>query len=379
MVLIGRTEEQQALARLVAGARLGTSGVSVLRGEPGIGKSTLLAYAAELADDMSVLRAAGSAAEKEVAFAGLHQLLRPIIDRIPDLPTPQAEALSVALAIRAGSSTDRFAVGAGALTLLTRYAEDRPVLVVVDDLHRLDRPSADAIVFVARRLVADRIGVVLATRPETDAPAASLPAVELQGLDLTETARLLATVGAPMSEEATARVRAVSGGNPLALLELGRDHDLLDRISRHLPLPTPQRLQEAFGHRLDRLDDAGRSALLLAAVADGDLAIVHRAAPGIGIDAAALAAAETEGLVTIEAGRATFRHPLVAGCAYATATPEVRRRMHLAVADALPRADADRRAWHRAEATFGLDDGVADDLVAAGDRARERGAYAVAA
>lgn len=378
-MLIGRTEEQQVLTRLVAGARLGTSGVAVLRGEPGIGKSTLLAYAVELAENMNVLRAVGSAAEQAVAFAGLHQLLRPIIDRIPDLPMPQAEALSVALAIRSGPRSDRFAVGAGALTLVTRYAEDRPILIVVDDLHRLDRPSADAIAFVARRLVADRIGVVLATRPEDESPAAGLPVIELGGLDMAATGRLLAAAGVPLSDEVAARVRADSGGNPLALLEIGRDEDLLDRMSRQLPLAIPQRLQEAFGHRLDRLDDASRSALLLTAVADGDLAVVHRAASGLGVDASMLASAELHGLVTIVSGRATFRHPLVAGCVYARATSEARRRMHRAVADALPRADTDRRAWHRAEATLGVDDAVADDLVEAGDRARGRGAYAVAA
>jgi len=381
-MLIGRKAEQAAVTRLVAGARVGRSGVLVLAGEAGIGKSALLEDAAAQAEGMQVLRAAGSESERNVPFAGLLQLLRPVLGLLDKIPGPQAEALGVGLALREGTTTDRFAVGAATLSLVSRCAEDRPLLLLIDDAHALDRPSAEAVVFVARRLMADRVALVLTTREHAGSPVfeADLPQLHLGGLELTAASRLLARhAQQPVTADLVARVHAATEGNPLAIVEFAGEIERLDRVGPHTPLPVPQGAVRSFTRRIAALSPPAQGALLLAAISDGDLGVIARAADDLKTDETYLAEAENAGLVAVTAGRIAFRHSLVPSSAYAAAPEALRRRAHAAVADALPPGDDERRAWHRAESIIGFDDEVAGTLHAVGRRAQDRSAYDVAA
>ena len=379
-MLIGRDPEQRLIARLVAGARVGHSGVLVLVGEAGIGKTALLDSAAAQAESMSVLRVSGDPAETGIAFGALLQMLRPALGLVSALPAPQARALEVALALRDGEVGDRFAIGAAALSLLSRFGEDRPVLVLVDDAHDIDQPSAEAIVFAARRLLADRVAVLMAIRPTGAGPVAEsgLPEHQVDGLDLPSSSQLVASTTS-ISRDQTTRLHRASGGNPLALLELAKDAGTLEPVSRHMPLPVPEAVARAFTRRLDELSAEALTVLLVGAVADGDLGVAAGACAGLGADLGRLAEAEKADLVRLSAGQATFRHPLVRSAVYAAADPDLRRRVHRAVAEALPARDVERRAWNLAEATVGLDGSVADLLDQVGQRGRQRGAYADAA
>ncbi|WP_315098394.1 ATP-binding protein, partial [uncultured Cellulomonas sp.] len=221
-MLVGREEERQVIRKLVASARVGESGTLVLTGEAGIGKSALLEDAADAVTEagMRVLRAAGVDAEREVPFGGLLQLLRPVLDHLDAIPAPQAEALGSALALVPGSGSERFAVGAAVLSLLSRVAEDRPLAVIVDDAHLLDPPSAQALSFAARRLTADPVVVLLAVRDETASVvgSAGLPTLEVRGLADADAAALAGSLGRRLPEEDRTRLLASAGGNPLALL-----------------------------------------------------------------------------------------------------------------------------------------------------------------
>jgi DNA-binding CsgD family transcriptional regulator len=381
-MLVGREDEWGVIDRLVTGARVGESGALVLTGEPGIGKSALLEHAAARAGEMAVLRAVGSDSERGVAFAGLLQLVRPVLGVVGDLAAPQAEALSVALALREGGAGDRFAIGAATLSLLSRCAEDRPLLLLLDDTQDLDRPSLEALVFAARRLLTDRVALLAATRPETgpDGPLSALPHLQLQGLPLDPAATLLSLGRAvPLGTDLVRRLHEATAGNPLALLELADDVEVLDRLSPEVPLPVSDALAGAYRRRCAQLSGSAQAGLLLAAVAGGDLAVVNGAAGALSADPADLVEAEDAGLVRIEAGRVVFRHPVVRSSVYAAAPPSLRGRAHRAVAAALPVADLERRTWHLSEATVGFDDSLAADLVMVGERARNRSAYDVAA
>ena len=381
-MLIGREAEQQQISALVAGARVRQSGVLVLSGEAGIGKTALLDDAAELAGDMRVLRVAGSEHESGLGFAGLHQLLAPAAPFIARIPEPQADALSVALMLRSGPPPERFAIGVAALTLLSRYAEESPLLVLIDDAHLLDSPSAEAIRFMARRLVADPIGVLIALRPEPDALLndAGLPVLVLSGLDLSAATALVTTsTGTPPSAGRITELHRITSGNPLGLVELSGDADQARPSSPEAPVPVPQAVARAFGRRVSALPDSAQRALLVAAVADGELSVTSGAVTALGCDVESLADAEAVGLLTLRAGRAEFRHPLVRAAVYAVADPELRRTAHSAVAAALPAAAVDRRAWHLSEACVGCDDAVADALSEAAQRAASRGAHGAAA
>lgn len=370
------------IAQLVAGARVGQSGVLLLVGEAGIGKTALLDFAAGLADGMSVLRASGDPAETGIAFGGLLQLLRPTARLIPSLPAPQAHALEVVLALRAGEVGDRFAIGAAALSLLSRYGEDQPVVVLIDDAHDLDPPSAEAILFVARRLLADRVAVVLATRPGGTGPVArtDLPILQIDGLDAGAAGRLLAERAAPrLSIEQSTRLYQATGGNPLALLELAGDLEALERTPPQAPPPVPETVARVYSRRLGDLSEAAQTALLVAAVVDGDLALTASACASLGVDPQALAEAEASDLVAIGLGVARFRHPLVRSAVYAAASPERRRLVHHSVAAVLPASDVERRAWNLSEATVGADESVAGLVESVATTARQRGAYADAA
>lgn len=372
---MGRESERRVLEQLVAGARIGQAGVLVITGEPGVGKTALLDHAAGCATGMGVLRAAGSESEREIPFGALHQVLRPALDRIDDIPAPQAQALSAALALRPGATGDRFAVGAATLSLLCRSAEDRPVAILLDDLHLFDRPSAAALAFAARRLVADPI-VLLATSRTSEL---ALPELPLSGIDLAAAGELISHHAlAAVSPDLVARLHRATAGNPLALIELAGAADRLDS-SPAAPLPVSAALADAFATRARSLGEAGRDALTVAAVVGSDLRVVAGACQLLGVDIDALAEAEGAGLIRIVDGRVEFRHPLVRAAVYGNAAPERRRSIHRAVADALGPHEPDRHAWHLAEAALGPDARVAELLAQAAKRAHERSAHDVAA
>ena len=382
MVLVGRAREQRAVRELLAAARVGAGGALLLSGEAGIGKSTLVRAAAEVADDagMRVLRATGTRAETEVPFAGLLELLRPVLDGLDRLPPPQAGALAAALALRPGPGGDRFAVGAAVLGLLSRVAEDRPLLVLLDDAHLLDPPSAQALAFTARRLAADPVAVLAASRDDVPSVLADagLPRLQVGGLPPDEAAALVAAGGHRLDGTALTRLHHVTGGNPLALVELAGD--VPDpALPGDAPVPVPTTLARAFARRADRLPEQTRTALLVAAAGGSDLVPVARACRLLGVPVEALDAAEAPGLVQVGAGTVVFRHGLVRSAVWAEADPGTRRAVHGALARAYQGTDDDRHAWHLGEAALGADDDAATALAAAADRARQRAAHAAAA
>lgn len=382
-VLLGRDPEREAVGRLVATARLGVGGTLVLMGEPGVGKTALLEDVLTSIGDMRVLRATGLEAERHIPFAGLLQLLRPALGHLDRLSEPQATALSSALALSdAGAGGgDRFAIGAAVLSLLSAYAEEGAVAVVIDDLHLVDLPSAEAIVFAARRLGADPVVVLAAARTsEADRLVAGLPLVRLTALDDDAAVALVTrTAGGPLAPGRLEPLLALAGGNPLALLELaGDDLDTLATDPSELPAHVPETITEAFARRLDRLGGACRTAALVAAVCGGDLPVTTRACAALGVGVDALAEAEDAGLLSVRAGLIGFRHPLVRAAVYSRAGSRDRREAHRAVADVLPDDDPDRRAWHLAEAVWEPDPDVSDLLAEAAERARTRTAYSVA-
>jgi DNA-binding CsgD family transcriptional regulator len=377
-MLLGRERERQELDRLLATARSGRSAVLTLVGEPGIGKTALLSYAAEQAGRLRVLRAHGVASETNVPFGGLFELLRPALALLERIPTPQAAALEGALALRPSAGGDRFAVGAATLSLLAAYAEESPALLLIDDAHLLDAPSAEAVLFALRRLLAEPLGAVLAARDEEPSllGGLNLPTLHLTGLDPQSSIALLGPVPPAIAD----RLYRATAGNPLALLELRSETAQLDAAPIDAPVPVPAQVSRAFGRRFEVLDKKARQLLVLVAASDsGDVATLERAAATLGLDLADLGAAERAGLVTLTAGRIEFRHPLARAAVYGEADPARRREAHRALADALADRDLDRSAWHLAISTVGCDDAAASALEQAGARARTRSAYAVAA
>jgi DNA-binding CsgD family transcriptional regulator len=377
-MLLGREQERLAIDRVLAEAHRGRSGVVALVGEPGIGKTALLEHAADAAADMRPLRARGVESEADVPFAGLAELLRPALACIDRVPAPQAAALSGALALGPAAAGDRFAIGAATLSLLSAYADDGPLLLVVDDVHLLDRASAEALLFAFRRLVDDPIAVVLAAREGEPSllDGADLRILRVGGLTRPEAGALLA--GLP--DGIVDRVYRATGGNPLALRELAADAAALADEPLDAPVPLSASIAATFARRLERLPEPTRALLLLAAAGGGrDVSVLARAAAETGADVADLAAAEESGLVRLAGGTVEFTHPLVRAAAYADASAADRRGAHAALAAATPEADADRRAWHLAAAAVGPDAGVSAALEAAGGRAHDRSAYAAAA
>jgi DNA-binding CsgD family transcriptional regulator len=384
-VLLGRESERGAIDELLEGARASRSGALVVRGEAGIGKSALLQYAIERADGMRALAGSGVETESELPFAGMHQLLWPIMDQADDLPDVQAAALRGAFGLSANRVEDRFLVSAAMLGLLTAAADAEPLVCVVDDAHWLDGASADALVFIARRLQADPIALVVAAR-DGDArrfEAPGLPELVLGGLAAADAAALL---DGAASLPAAVRDRLVdaTGGNPLALLELPAalsDDERAGRAPLPPDLPLAERIERAFLARVQPLPGDARRLLLLAAADDtGDTRTVLRAAEALGIGSVALDTAETAGLLTTDRGLVRFQHPLVRSAVYRAAPFGERRAAHEALAAALTDdVNADRAAWHRAVVATAPDDAVAQALAATADRARRRGGYAAAA
>ncbi|MCP2351500.1 AAA family ATPase [Nonomuraea roseoviolacea] len=376
MVLVGREREQAEIAALIARAAAGRSGSLILRGEPGIGKSALLDHAARTAPGLRPLRGTGIETEAELPFAALHLLLRPALDRIDRLPAPQARALEGAFG-RAAAPEDRFLIGLAALSLLTELAEDGPLLCLIDDAQWMDRPSADALLFAARRLHSEGIALLFAARDAF--PAHGVPQLRLEGLDRRAAGDLLREHTPGLGPAVRDRVLAASGGNPLALIELPRMAEAL----RHAPdeLPLPERIQEAYEVRIAVLPPGAQTMLLVAALDDaGDLDVVLRAAGMLGLDAAALGPAERAGFLSTTGGRLAFGHPLMRTAAARRAAYDERLAAHRALAAALDdEQDADRRAWHLAAAVTGRDEPIAAALEQAAGRARERAGHAAAA
>jgi DNA-binding CsgD family transcriptional regulator len=391
-MLRGRTDEQSVIDRLLADARSGQSGVLIVRGEPGIGKTALLDYALSAAGGMRLIRGVGVESEAELPFAGLHLLLRSALERIGMLPDPQRRALEGAFGLGPGVPADRLLVGLAVLSLLSELAEDSPLLCVVDDAQWLDHASADALVFAARRLDAEGIALIFAAREGEDAfPAPGLPELHLAGLAAEAAAVVLDDRGREMQPVVRYRVLAEAQGNPLALLELpaafaaespaGPADSHREAAAGPGPVPLTSRLQQAFEGQVNRLPAATQSLLLVAAADDtGDLAPVLRAAATFSAGLADLPPAEHAALIRLTEQRVAFRHPLVRAAAYQRAPLSMRLTAHRALADALDRPDdADRRAWHLAAATTGPDEHVAADLEHTAVRARTRNGYAAAA
>ena len=383
--LLGRRNECEALDQLVADLRAGQSQVLVLRGEAGAGKTALLEYLLERASGCCIARTGGVESEMELAFAGLHQLCAPFLDRLERLPGPQRDALSTAFNLRDGDTPDRFAVGLAVLSLLAEVAGEQPLVCVVDDAHWLDRASAQALTFVARHLAARPAAVVFAVRePGHERDLTGLAELVVRGLaDGDARALLESAVTGPLDERVRDRIVAETQGNPLALLELARGVTPEEMaggfVSPGAPAPT-SRIEESFRRRLAALPPATRLLLLVAAAEPlWDPVLVWRAANQLGIKVEAAAAAAAAGLIEF-GGQVRFRHPLVRSAAYRTASPEERQSAHRALAEAMdPDVDPDRRAWHLAHATPGLDEDVAAELERSAGRARVRGGLAAAA
>jgi DNA-binding CsgD family transcriptional regulator len=383
--LLDRRVERAELDRLVGGVRVGRSRALVIAGEPGVGKTTLLEYVRERASGCRVVWAAGVQAESELAFAALHQLCAPLLVGLGRLPAPQRDALATAFGLRAGGAPDRFLIGLGALSLLSEVAEEsRPLVCLVDDAQWLDRGSAQALAFVARRLGAESVALVFAAR-ELGGELAGLPELVVEGLDEGDSRALLgAALPGPLDERVRDRIVAETRGNPLALLELPRGFtaaELAGGFGLWLGgVPLSGRIEESFRRRLAGLPEVtGLLLLVAAAEPTGDPLLVWQAATKLGIGIEAVTPATAAGLVEIS-GRVRFSHPLVRSAVYQAASVPDRRRVHLALAETTdPDVDPDRRAWHRAQATPGLDEDVAAELERSAGRARARGGLAAAA
>ncbi|MEU9335481.1 AAA family ATPase [Streptomyces sp. NPDC048290] len=379
-MLYGRTGAQDRLDELITGAMVGRSGAVLLRGEAGIGKTVLLDWLAERASGlgMRVLRVRGIEHEADLAFAGLLQLVWPVQQRLDALPEAQAHALRSVLGSGEHRGTDRFLTGLAVLTLLAELAEDGPLLCLVDDAQWLDQASAEALLFAARRLGAERIAMVLAGRDaakEEEGPGlGGLSELRLSRLGPDDAARLLQSRG--HAAALSSPVIAESLGNPLALIEFAAVRR--DGHHHHTPLPVADRVLSCFRSQIARLPEPTRLMLLIvAAEARGDLRHQMRAAERLGVGFAELDPAETAGLVRMRDGVLSFRHPLIASATYQNAPLARRIAVHQALAEAAE--DPDCRARHLVALTPEPDAAIAGELAAAGERARACAAYGAAA
>jgi DNA-binding CsgD family transcriptional regulator len=381
--LQGRRSERDVLDRLIEAVRAGESRGLVVCGESGVGKTALLDYVAGRSLDFRVARAAGVQSEMELAFAGLYQLCAPMLDRLERLPVPQRDALRTAFGLSAGPVPDRFLVALAVLSLLSDVAGEQPLICLVDDEQWLDRASAQALGFVARRLEAESVGLVLAARVPGD-ELAGLPELVVEGLAEGDARALLdAALAGPLDEQVRDRIVAETRGNPLALLELPRGltpAELAGGFGLPGAVPLSRRIEESFRRRVDALPDQTRRLLQLAAAdPTGDAALVWRAAGRLGIPAEAATPAAQAGLVEFGTW-VRFRHPLVRSVAYRSASLQERQDVYRALAEVTDaETDPDRRAWHRAQAAPGPDADVAGELERSAGRAQARGGLAAAA
>jgi DNA-binding CsgD family transcriptional regulator len=384
-VLRGREDQCAQLDRLLDRALAGHSGVLMLRGDAGVGKTALLEYAitSASASALTVVRVAGVESEMELAFAGLSQLCAPLLDRLERVPGPQRDALQTTIGLSAGAVPDRLLVGLAVLSLLSEVAQEGPLLCVIDDAQWLDRASAEALAFVARRMLAEPVVMLFAAREPNDL-LAGLPELALEGLaDADARALLSSVVPGRLDRRIAEQIIAETRGNPLALLELPRGlsaGQLAGGFGLPGALSLSGRIESSFLRRLEALpEDTRRLLLVAAAEPTGDPALLWRAAEGLGIDARALEPAESDLLIDFDR-RVRFRHPLVRSALYRGATAQERRQAHRALAEATDaRADPDRRAWHLAVATAGANEAVATELERAAARAHARGGLAAAA
>jgi DNA-binding CsgD family transcriptional regulator len=381
--LTGRDAERRVLDRLVEDVRAGESQALVVHGEPGVGKTALLEYLGGSAPGCRIERAAGVQSEMELAFAGLHQLCAPMLDRLEAVPLPQREALRTAFGMSPGPAADWFLVGLAVLSLMSAVAGRQPLICLVDDGQWLDCASRTVLAFVARRLGAESVGLVLATRV-AGGDLAGLPELEVGGLGEADARALLdAALPGPIDARVRDQIVAETRGNPLALLELPRGltvAELAGGFGLPCVVPLAGRIEASFGRRVGALPHQTQRLLLLAAADPaGDPVLVWRAAArlGVGVEAAALAA--EAGLAEFGT-RVRFRHPLARSAAYRFGSAQEQREAHGALAQATdPQLDPDRRAWHRAQAAPGPDEDVAAELERSADRARARGGLAAAA
>jgi DNA-binding CsgD family transcriptional regulator/tetratricopeptide (TPR) repeat protein len=381
--LTGRCDECDECDRLIEAVRAGESRALVVRGEPGVGKTALLEYLAGHASDFRVARAAGVQSEMELAFAGLHHLLAPMLDRLERLPVSQRDALRTAFGISPGPAPDRVLIGLAVLSLLSAVAEERPLICLVDDEQWLDRASAQVLALVAGRIEAESVGLVFAARTPSD-QLAGLPELVVEGLREDDARALLDSVlTAPLDARVRDQVVVETRGNPLALLELLREltpAELAGGFGLPSGVPLSGSIEETFGRRLDALPADTRCLLRLAAADPvGDPLLVWRAAERLGIPTEAATPAAEAGLLEFGA-RVRFRHPLARSAAYRSASLQQRQDVHRVLAEVTdPEIDPDRRAWHRAHAAHGPDEDVAQELERSADRARARGGLAAAA
>src|SRR6266516_4576309 len=357
IALTGRRSECEVLDRLIDAVGAGESKALVLRGDPGVGKTALLDYAVKQASEFRVVRAAGVQSEMELAFAGLHQLLASMLDRLDGLPAPQGEALRTAFGLASGRPPDRFFVGLAVLNLLSEVAEEQPLLCVVDDEQWLDRGSADVLAFVARRLGAESVGLIFAARAVSD-ELAGLPELVVGELSEVEAGALLDSIlTAPLDPRVREQIISETRGVPLEMLELLRDlppAEVAGGFGLAGGVPAPVSVEETFRRRIAALPSDSRRLLQLAAADPvGDPLLVWRAAERLGISTDAATAPAQAGLLEIGA-RVRFRHPLVRSTAYRSASLQGRQEAHRALAEATDaELDPDRHAWHRAHAALG--------------------------
>ncbi|MEU5595927.1 AAA family ATPase [Streptomyces sp. NPDC020298] len=384
--LLGRQHECRALDDLLTGVRAGRSGVVVLRGEAGIGKTELLRYLRDRATGCRTVKVDGVQSEMELSYAGLHQLCAPLLAGLDGLPGPQRDALSTAFGLRAGAAPDRFLVGLATLSLLADAGGDQPLVCLIDDAQWLDRASALTLEFVARRLLAESVVLVFAVRePSTSEALGGLRAIRVTELTEHDSRTLLdSVVTGPLDQRVRDRIIAESRGNPLALLELPHGStaaELAGGFGRPDAWPLSRQIEQGFLRRVQSLPSETQRLLLTAAAEPvGDVTLLRRAAELLGIDVDAAAShADAAELITLGT-RVRFRHPLVRSAVYRAAGPDARREVHKALADATDaQLDPDRRAWHLAAATSGADETVAAELERSAGRAQARGGIAAAA
>ncbi|ARV85266.1 LuxR family transcriptional regulator [Mycobacterium intracellulare subsp. chimaera] len=383
MELIGRRAECLALDELVEAVCAGESRALVIHGEAGIGKSALLDYLAGRASSCRVMRAAGVQSEMELAFAALHQLCGPTLERLDRVPMPQRDALRTAFGVIAGPPPDRFLIGLAVLSLLSETADERPVICLVDDEQWLDKASAQVLAFVARRLVAESVGIVFAARvPGRD--LAALPHLAVRGLPDAEARALLDVVlNGPLDARVRDQIVAETHGNPLALVELPRGLTA-EQLAGGFGLPSAAHvygtIEESFRRRIGDLPQPTRDLLLVAAAEPtGDPALIWAAAAELDIRGDAAAPAIDAGVVEFGA-RIWFQHPLARSAAYQSASLLQRQQAHRAIAHVTdPLSDPDRRAWHLAQSAAQPDEDIAAELLQSAGRARARGGVAAAA
>ncbi|MEU4211720.1 AAA family ATPase [Streptomyces sp. NPDC026206] len=377
-MLWGRKTECERLTRLLDEARRLRSGVLVLGGEPGVGKTALVDYAVSAAAGLQVRQVKAPETEQGLPFAGLSALLRPWESGIGRLPPVQAAALRGALALGPAVGGDRFAVAAATLGLLTAAAERQPMLLALDDFHWMDEASAEAVLFAARRLDREGIAVIIGTR----VPPPRWETLELTGLDAAAATELLTAHRGTVATEVADRLVRDTGGNPLALIELARllrPEHLTGRAALPLPLPVGRATTALFAPRLSAVAADRRTALLLAALTDTDVGTVTDAARELGLPADAVSDLDDDGLVTVASRRIVFAHPLIRSAVVEVSTPAQLRTAHRALARALTGPEhTDRRAWHLSASVVGRDEEVAAELERMADRMRDKRAYQVA-